>query len=117
MMINDAERRTSRTYRRRETAALPALVTLLIVGSPGLRAQGTAKVDFGRDVQPIFKTYCVKRRALPIQPYFESGFPHGHDQFISAAATNWATTALALATPKSGAANRECRNRRRPISA
>jgi ankyrin repeat protein len=42
-------------------------------------------------------SWYVKRRALPIQPYFESGFPHGHDQFISAAATNWATTALALA--------------------
>jgi ankyrin repeat protein len=42
-------------------------------------------------------SWYVKRRALPIQPYFESGFPHGRDQFISAAATNWATQALALA--------------------
>ncbi len=42
-------------------------------------------------------SWYVKRRALPIQPYFESGFPHGRDQFISAAATNWAATALALA--------------------
>jgi hypothetical protein len=43
-------------------------------------------------------SWYVQRRALPIQPYFESGFPHGRDQFISAAATNWAATALALAT-------------------
>jgi hypothetical protein len=42
-------------------------------------------------------SWYVKSRAVPIQPYFESGFPHGHDQWISAAATNWATTALALA--------------------
>lgn len=42
-------------------------------------------------------SWYVKRRALPIQPYFESGFPHGRDQFISVAATNWATQALALA--------------------
>jgi squalene cyclase len=49
-------------------------------------------------------SWYVKRRALPIQPYFESGFPHGRDQFISAAATNWATTALALATGSSGSA-------------
>ena len=42
-------------------------------------------------------SWYVKRRALPIQPFFESGFPHERDQFISAAATNWATTALALA--------------------
>jgi Squalene-hopene cyclase C-terminal domain len=42
-------------------------------------------------------SWYVKSRAVPFQPYFESGFPHGHDQWISAAATNWATTALALA--------------------
>jgi len=28
-------------------------------------------------------------------PYFESGYPHGRDQFISVAAANWATMALA----------------------
>jgi squalene cyclase len=43
-------------------------------------------------------SWYVKRRALPIQPYFESGFPYGRDQFISAAATNWATTALAMSS-------------------
>lgn len=47
-------------------------------------------------------SWYVKRRARPIQPYFESGFPHGHDQFISAAATNWAATALALEAGSSG---------------
>jgi ankyrin repeat protein len=41
-------------------------------------------------------SWYVKTRALPIQPYFESGFPFGRDQFISAAGTNWATKALAL---------------------
>jgi hypothetical protein len=30
-------------------------------------------------------------------PYIESDFPHVHDQFISAAATNWATQALVFA--------------------
>jgi ankyrin repeat protein len=39
-------------------------------------------------------SWFVRSRAIPFQPYFESGFPHGHDQWISAAATNWATTAL-----------------------
>src|SRR5579859_2169995 len=42
-------------------------------------------------------SWHVKSRVLPIQPFFESGFPYGRDQFISAAATNWATQALALA--------------------
>ncbi|MGH9142368.1 MAG: ankyrin repeat domain-containing protein [Vicinamibacterales bacterium] len=40
-------------------------------------------------------TWFVKSRAVPIQAYFESGFPHGADQWISAAATAWAVGALA----------------------
>jgi ankyrin repeat protein len=42
-------------------------------------------------------SWYVRSRAVPVQPYFDSEFPHGKDQFISAAATNWATMALALA--------------------
>ena len=39
----------------------------------------------------------VKTRSLPFQPYFESGFPYGQDQWISAAGTSWASMALSLA--------------------
>jgi len=39
-------------------------------------------------------SWYVRSRAIPVQPYFDSEFPHGKDQFISAAATNWATIAL-----------------------
>ena len=42
-------------------------------------------------------TWFVKSRSKPFQPYYESGFPHGKDQFISAATSGWATTALVLA--------------------
>jgi hypothetical protein len=42
-------------------------------------------------------SWFVATRTMPVQPYFESGFPHGRDQFISAAATCWATMALTLA--------------------
>jgi squalene cyclase len=42
-------------------------------------------------------TWHVASRSVPIQPYFESGFPHGADQWISAAATAWAVAALAPA--------------------
>ncbi len=58
---------------------------------------------YTRGAQFLMKTqfadgsWFVRTRALPIQPHFESGFPYGRDQFISAAATNWATRALALA--------------------
>jgi ankyrin repeat protein len=34
-------------------------------------------------------------------PYFESGFPYGHHQFISAMATCWSAAALLLALPES----------------
>jgi hypothetical protein len=44
-------------------------------------------------------SWHVHSRSKPFQEYFESGFPHGKDQFISAAASSWATAALALALP------------------
>jgi hypothetical protein len=44
-------------------------------------------------------TWYVRSRSKPFQTYFESGFPHGKDQFISLAASSWATMALALALP------------------
>jgi len=44
-------------------------------------------------------SWYVKTRSIPFQPYFESGFPHGPDQWISSAATNWASMALALTAP------------------
>lgn len=40
-------------------------------------------------------SWHVKSRAVPIQAYFESGFPHGVDQWVSAAGTAWAVRALA----------------------
>jgi hypothetical protein len=42
-------------------------------------------------------SWHVKSRSVKFQPYFESGFPYGHEQWISAAATAWAGMALALA--------------------
>jgi hypothetical protein len=40
-------------------------------------------------------SWHVQSRAPAFQPYFDSDFPHGRDQFISAAASNWASMALA----------------------
>jgi lysophospholipase L1-like esterase len=44
-------------------------------------------------------TWFVASRSRPFQPYFESGFPYGKDQFIAVAASGWAAAALALALP------------------
>ena len=41
-------------------------------------------------------SWHVRSRAIKFQPYFESGFPFGHDQWISTAATAWAAQAIAL---------------------
>lgn len=45
-------------------------------------------------------SWHVTTRAEPFQTYFESGFPHGKDQFISMAASSWATWALLLTLPE-----------------
>jgi cytochrome c/ankyrin repeat protein len=52
-------------------------------------------VDFLLRTQHEDGSWFVRSRAVPIQAYFESGFPYGADQWISAAATAWAVTALA----------------------
>jgi ankyrin repeat protein len=44
-------------------------------------------------------SWLVRTRSNATQSYFESGFPHGEHQYISAAATNWATQALLLSLP------------------
>lgn len=44
-------------------------------------------------------SWLVSTRSKPFQEYYESGFPHGKDQFISMAASAWATTALTLTLP------------------
>jgi hypothetical protein len=46
-------------------------------------------------------SWYVKTRSLAVQPYFDAGFPHGFDQWISASATSWAVMALTPAQPGS----------------
>lgn len=42
-------------------------------------------------------SWYVRSRAVKFQPYFQSGFPYNHDQWISSSATAWAVMALAPA--------------------
>jgi ankyrin repeat protein len=63
-----------------------------------------------RGVQYLLSTqypdgsWHVRSRAAGFQPYFQSGFPFEHDQWISAAATAWAAEALArsIESPATG---------------
>lgn len=45
-------------------------------------------------------SWHVASRSRPFQAYYETGFPHGKDQFISTSATAWATLAILLAQPE-----------------
>ena len=53
-------------------------------------------LDFLLSTQYSDGSWHVRSRAIKFQPYFESGFPFGHDQWISAAGTAWAAQAIAL---------------------
>ena len=63
----------------------------------------TSSVVYQRGVKYLLSTQAddgswqVATRSIWLQPYFESGFPYGHNQWISAAGTSWAAMALSLA--------------------
>lgn len=59
-------------------------------------------------------SWHVRSRAVPFQPYFQSGFPFEHDQWISAAATAWAAEALARSLEAPAAGIREAHAKERP---
>jgi hypothetical protein len=72
-----------------------ALVALASSGAiPVKSGVYTRGIDFLLKTQYSDGSWFVRSRAVPLQPHFDSGFPHGRDQFISAAATNWATQAM-----------------------
>lgn len=53
-------------------------------------------VDYLLNSQAADGSWLVRTRSIWVQPYFESGFPYAHDQWISAAGTAWASMALTL---------------------
>jgi ankyrin repeat protein len=61
-------------------------------------------VAYLRSTQRADGSWYVRSRSPKFQPYFESGFPHGHDQWISAMATGWATAALSTGLSSAPAA-------------
>jgi ankyrin repeat protein len=81
-----------------------------------LRADGLAH---RRGVQYLLSTqypdgsWYVRSRAAGFQPYFQSGFPFEHDQWISAAATAWAAEALARSIESPATGMREAHTRGR----
>jgi len=74
---------------------------LFALGSAGGMSAGDPTfrkgVDYLLSTQASDGSWHVRSRAIWFQPYFDSGFPYGQDQFISTAGTAWATLALTLA--------------------
>lgn len=76
-----------------------ALYTLRETGMAATNPAVQRGTEFLLRTQEPDGSWYVTSRAMKIQPYFESGFPHGHDQWISQMATSWAVMALSLTEP------------------
>jgi Squalene-hopene cyclase C-terminal domain len=73
------------------------LYTMHELGVPANDAAYLRGVAFLLHTQLPDGSWHVASRAPKFQPYFQSGFPHDHDQWISSAATAWASMALSYA--------------------
>ncbi|MGH9765990.1 MAG: hypothetical protein ACREAB_01040, partial [Blastocatellia bacterium] len=92
---------------------LPAMVSDAYATGEAVFALGSAGRMTASD--PVFRkgmdyllsarasdgSWHVRSRAIWLQPYLDSRFPYGQDQFISTAGTAWATLALTLAAEPS----------------
>ncbi len=75
-----------------------ALVALKDSGALDVTDQAYRRgAQFLMNTQREDGSWYVRTRSIAIMPLFESDFPYGRDQWISMAATNWATMALVSA--------------------
>lgn len=83
-----------------------SLFALYEGGVPVTRPSYQSGLRYLLETQAADGTWHVRARALPVQPYFESGYPYAHDQWISAAGAAYATMAIAAAVEPQRAARR-----------
>jgi ankyrin repeat protein len=76
-----------------------SLFALQTAGLPASDAAYQRAVQYLLNTQQEDGSWFVKSRAMAFQPYFDAGFPHGFDQWVSAAGSAWATLALSHASP------------------
>jgi hypothetical protein len=70
-----------------------ALYGLQVAGVPASNTAYQRGVQYLLKAQQEDGSWFVQSRALAFQPYFDAGFPHGYNQWISAAGTSWAVRA------------------------
>jgi hypothetical protein len=75
-----------------------ALVALAEAGTAVSNPAFRRGVEFLLATQYPDGSWYVRSRSIKLQPYFESSFPFGHDQWISTAGTAWAAQAIAIAS-------------------
>jgi ankyrin repeat protein len=76
-----------------------SLYALHIAGVPARDEAYRRGVAFLLGTQYADGAWLVRTHSFPVQRYFESGFPFGRHQWISAAGTSWAALAIAQTLP------------------
>src|SRR5581483_1806579 len=76
-----------------------SLYALHVAGVPAADEASRRGVRFLLATQYDHGAWLVRTHAFPVQRYFESGFPFGRHQWISAAGTSWASLAIAATLP------------------
>jgi hypothetical protein len=74
-----------------------ALFAMSQAGLPTKDAGYQAGLRYLLRTQAADGTWHVKTRSLPFQPYFVTGYPYDHDQWVSAAGAAYATMAISAA--------------------
>jgi ankyrin repeat protein len=80
-------------------AAGISLYALHVAGIPATDGGYLKGVRFLQQNQYQDGSWLVKTRSYPTQVYFESGYPFGNNQFISAGAASWSALAIAYTLP------------------
>src|SRR5262249_37695181 len=76
-----------------------SLYALHVAGVPASDAAYRKGIAFLMGSQYQDGSWLVRTHSFPVQRYFESGFPFGRHQWISAAGTAWASLAIAQTLP------------------
>jgi hypothetical protein len=76
-----------------------SLYALHVAGVPSTDEAYSKGVAFLLRTQYPDGAWLVRTHAFPVQRYFESGFPFGRHQWISASGTSWASMAIAATLP------------------
>jgi hypothetical protein len=92
-------------WRQRAELEPDAYATSLSLYALQVARTPAANKAYGRGIHFLLEnqyqdgSWLVKTRSYPTQPYYESGYPFGNNQFISVAAASWAVLAIAPSLP------------------